>query len=352
MPDPIVAADAQPAGSSPASTYIPTNENTDGYRNTPAATPSSGVDLDTLSATELATWRSTGDLPGTSPVTDAPAASSTAPAVEDPPVSTETPAQAASEPADLKAKTKARIEEVLAGQARERDRADRAERRLQELERRPAQPPPDARPAASSAAPAGSIAPDPETFQWGTADPEYLKALTAHTVAETLAVERRSWEEGQRQARAKSESDRVLAAFEEKAAASRVLHPDFDDIAMKATTDIPPGSLADLFVLENKPDAYGVGGAEILYFLQQPQNRAEQTRLLALPTMDQMIALVRLGDRLKVGAPATSTSVPAPPPVLSTRATPTDPVARAIRDDDTAAYNREMNARDLARLKD
>lgn len=338
MPDPIVAADALPAVSSTAADLSPALEPAD--------------DLASLNETELATWRSTGEMPSTSPVTTPPAASSAATPGTSPAASTDaTPQPAGSDPAaSATPGADKRIPELLADRARERDRAERAERRLAELQR-PTQPPSDARPAASSAAPAGPVAPDPETFPYGTADPGYLKALTAHTVATTLAAERATWEAGQRQARAEQESRQALAAFDERVAASRVLHPDFDDVALKAVTDIQPGSLADLFVLENKPDEHGVGGAEVLYFLQQPANRAEQKRILALSTMDQMIALVRLGDRLKVGAPAAATSVPPPPPTLATRPTPGDAVEQALATGDTAAYLREMNARELAAHK-
>lgn len=333
MPDPIVAPDAQPAVSSPAADL----------------SPAEPVDqLASLSESELHTWRMDGTLPTPSPVTTPPAVSSTAPPVQDPAVSTETPPQpVGSDPAASPTPgADKRIPELLRDRAQEKDRADRAERRLADLEARHRQPSPDARPAVSSAAPAGPVKPNAQDFPYGSADPEYLEALTDYKVAATLAAERATWEQGQRQIRARAESDRVMAAFEAKAAAARAAHPDFDAVALKSETFIQPGSLADLFVLENTADEHGVGGAEVLYFLQQ--NPAEQQRILRLPTMDQVIALVRLGDRLKVGAPATSTRVPAPPPTLSTRATPGDPVERALSSGDYGAYKRAADAREIA----
>lgn len=338
MPDPIVAADALPAGSSPAADLSPVVADAD--------------PLESLSAADLQTWRETGALPQ-SPVTDAAAASSPAPVVQDPPVSTETPAQAASEPADppVHAKTKARMDELLADRTRERERADRLEQRNRDLERqRTAPPPADARPAASSAAAAALVAPDPETFPYGTADPGYLKALTAHTVATTLAAERATWDEGQRQARVRAETDRVMTAFEQKTAEARTKHPDFDAVALQAPTEIQQGSATDLFILEDP------AGADVLYHLQQPANTAERRRILALAPLDQLKALVRLGDRLTTGAPApSSTKAPPPPPTLSTRATPSDPVERAWAlgdsDEATGAIIAAENARELARLK-
>jgi hypothetical protein len=104
-----------------------------------------------------------------------------------------------------------------------------------------------------------------------------------------------------------------------------------------------------LFVVEHP------SGAEILYHLQQPANAGERRRILNLPVLDQLTELVRLGDRLTGSAPAArSTHAPPPPPTLSTRATPADPVERALAidgDEGTAAYIRAQNAREMARRK-
>lgn len=328
MPDPI-GADALPAASSPAP-------------DPPAAR--AAVSLDSLSATDLHAWRMTGDVPpADASVTTRDAASSAAPAVEDQPVSTETPPEAASEPATPTRGADKRIPELLADRAKERERADRAERHIRELESRARQPPPDARPAAPSAAPAGLEKPNPETFPYGTADPGYLEALTDYKVAATLAQERATWAQGQQEAQQRDEHRRVATAFEAKAAAARAAHPDFDAVAMLAPTEIPQGSAADLWILEDE------AGAEILYHLQQPAHADERRRLLALGPRDQLKALVLLGARLTAADPAASpTTAPPPPPTLATRATPGDPVARAIRDGDAGAYIRAANAREIA----
>jgi len=326
VPDPIVVADALPADPSPAADLTPDPSD-----------PTAG-----LTDGEAHAWRMTGARPSTSPVTASPAGTPPATAVQDQPVSTETPAQAASEPADsdpdYKPKTAKRIQELLA-------RAERAERALA-APRPPAAP---VAPAASTPAPASSSAlvkPDPETFPYGTSDPGYLEALTDFKVAQATEKSRAEWTEGQRVAKAREESQRVLTAFEAKADAARVKHPDFDVVAMLAPTEIPPGSVADLMVLEDE------AGAEILYHLQQPANAVERKRLLALGPREQFKALVLLGARLTADPAAVrSTTAPPPPPTLSTRATPGDAVERAIASGDTAAYNAAMNARDLARLK-
>jgi hypothetical protein len=327
-PTPI-ALDARPAVSSAAADPSPV---------------AAARDLDSLSPTELATWRMDGSLPSTSPVTDAPAASSPAPAVQDPPASTDAPAQAASEPADsTPAKTKARIDELLAERSHARARADRAEAHIRAQEARAAQPPPDARPAAPSPAPAGLTKPDPDAFPYGTADPGYLEALADYKVDARLATERSNWERGQQAERARTETTRVITAFEQKAEAVRAKYADFDAVALLAPTEIAPGSAVDLYILE------APAGADILYHLQSPANTAERRRILKLGPLDQLTELVRLGDRLtSASPPARSTSAPPPPPTLSTRATPGDPVERAIRDGDAGAYIRAMNAREIA----
>lgn len=338
MPDPIVA-DAQPAGSSPAASSSPSVDPAD--------------QLEGLSETDLHEWRMTGELPKQKDSTT-PAASSAAPAVQDPPASTDAPTEADSTPADpeYKAKTKARIDELLAEKARERKRADDAEQRARDLEQRQRQTPaqPDATPAVSSAAPAGLTKPDPDTFTYGTADPAYLEALADYKYAANIAKDRATWEESQRQQQAQAESRRVISAFETKAATARTKHPDFDAVALLAPTEIPPGSATDLWVLED--DA----GAEILYHLQQPAHAAERRRILALGPREQLKELVRLGDRLTATDPAArTTQVPPPPPTLTTRATPADPVDRALAEGDsdeaTGHYIEAQNRRDLAARK-
>lgn len=330
MPDPAPVSDVQPAVSSTAP-------------DAPQITDSSDP-LERLNPEQLADWRMTGKDPATPSVT--------APTADPPPAAPESRQAAptganakptASEAAAPRKDAEARIPELLSDRARERERAERAERRLAELEAATAATATpknnDARPAAPSAAPAGLTKPDPEAFTYGTSDPEYLEALTDYKVAATLATERK-------QAQARDESNRVISAFESKAAAARAKHPDFDAVAMLAPTEIPPGSIADLVVLEDE------AGAEILYHLQQPANAAERRRILKLSPREQFKELVLLGHRLTSGAPAApSTEAPAVPVVLGSRAAPGDPVERALAADDTAAYIREANRRDMARMK-
>lgn len=325
MPDAAPAADAQPAAPSAAP-------------DAPTLAPSD-VSLDSLSGDQLLEWRMKGTLPSTPPVTTPTADSSPAEPGQSQAAPTGAPSQsAASEPAAKGAD--ARIPELLRDRAAERTRAERAERRLAELERATFVPParPDARSAAPSAAPATDDGrPNPETFPYGTSDPNYLEALADWKVDRRLAHERH-------QAGIREEGARVIAGFESRAEAARAKYKDFDAVAMLAPTEIPQGSAVDLFVLEDP------AGADILYHLQQPANKTELKRILRLAPLDQLKTLVRLGDRLTTApAAARSTHAPDPPTVLSSRATPGDAVDRALAADDTGAYIAEMNRRDLAR---
>lgn len=330
MPDAVPAPDASPAAPSAAA-------------DAPQMAPSD-VSLDTLNDTQLLEWRTTGKLPSTPPVTTPSADSSSAPPGPGPAASTDAIAQtAASEPAAPAKGAEARIPELLRERAAERSRAERAERRLADLEAATFRPParPDARPAASSPAPpAAEGRPDPETFTYGTSDPAYLEALTDWKVGQQFTTARRQADEH-------AQAQRVVATFQTRAEVLRAKYPDFDQVALHTPTEIQPGSVVDHYVL-TKP-----AGPDVLYHLHQPANAAERRRILSLAPDDQFEALIRLGDRLT--APpggARSTHAPDPPVVLSSRATPSDAAEAALTggDDDqhTGAYLAEMNRREMA----
>lgn len=333
MLDSSATPDAQPAASSPA----------------PAVSPSS-VSLDSLNETELQAWRMDGKLPTERQAATPPADSSPATPEIAQAASTDAPRPAASEPATPAKGAEARIPELLKHRKDALERAERAERRAAELEAR-LQPKPDVTPAVSSPAPAGLVKPDPESFTYGTSDPAYLEALTDYRWSVNNERERATWQEGERKARALAEQTRVITEFETRAVAARAKHPDFDAVALLAPTEIPQGSAADLWVLEDE------AGAEILYHLQQPNNAAERRRILSLGPRQQLKELVLLGHRLTSDAPAapSTASLPVPVPALTTRATPADAVERSLAegtsDEATGRYIEAQNRRDLARLK-
>lgn len=282
-----------------------------------------------LSPDDRLAWRKTGKLP------DAPAASSTA--LADTPAATAATSDPASEPAhddpDYKPKTKARIDKLLADNKRLTD----------ELATRSAPTAVPAVSATAAASPAASalVKPNPETFPYGTADPDYLEALTDYKVAKRFEDQDKAAAEATRASAISIEAARIQASWKERVAVAKSKHADFEAIALGTETRIPQGSLIDSWILESEH------GADVLYDLQK--NPADVDRLLRLSPLAQTRELVKLEERLIADAPKLVTSAPPPGPTLTARAGDTaDPVRRAVQKRDTGAYLREANERDLA----
>ena len=170
-------ADAQPAESSPA----------------PGPAPS----LESLTPTERTEWRMTGNLP--EPPTESPSPAESAPAEPVEQVaSTEASPSPAPEPGTpRKSNADTRIPELLKARAAERERAERAERRLAELEAR-SQTQPDA-PAVPSPAPGDAF---PAFDAWAEKNPdgsydEYLLGKFEH-VQSRKQSERQQQQQAQR----------------------------------------------------------------------------------------------------------------------------------------------------------
>lgn len=289
--------------------------------------------LSDLTADERHEWRKSGKLP------DAPAASSTATATAVPPAGTPATLEPVSDPADddpdYKPKTAARIKDLLTKIST-----------LEAAARKPAAAPPAAS-AASAPAPAASAStltePDPETFQYGTADPAYLKALTIFAVAKAHEEQQATASKAAREAASVDAAKRIQESWKTRVAAASVKHADFEAVALASATAIPQGSLIDSWILESEH------GAEVLYDLQK--NPAEVHRLLALTPLAQTRELVKLEERLLADQPKLVTTAPEPGQTLTARgADPlgTDPVRRAVRKRDAGAYIKEANERDLA----
>jgi hypothetical protein len=322
----------------------------------PAADSGPVDELAALSATELSAWRMDGKLPKDRPATVVAddAASPAATAGEDPPASTDATPEPASEPAAewtparLKPETKKRFDALLTERTAAQQRADRAEARIRELEARQTQPATDTRVAASQTAPAGLVEPNPDDatlYPYGTSDPGWIKAMARFEAAEFIAHERAAFLAEQAEASARAERQRVIDGFNARLAQAR-LDPTFNEALALGPSAIPPQSLAEQWVIEDE------AGLKILNHLQRPENAAEQRRILALDLKSQVKELVRLGDRLTdVASAARPASLDAPPSTLATRAKPMDVIEKAIREDDTVTYNREMNARELARIR-
>ncbi len=281
------------------------------------AAPAIGVPkraINQLSADERREWRKTGVIP------DAPAASSTASAVEDPPAGTPATSEPASEPAendpDYKPKTAKRIKDLLA-----------------EIERLKA-----------AAAPASTlIKPDPEKFTYGTADPDYLEALTDYKVAKTLETERAEIAKRQRDQQTEDSIAETNRSWTERRTAAEAKYADFKDVALapfKPGFEIPSGSVIDAWILESEH------GADVLYALMK--NPAEIRRINSLKPHAQARELTLL-EQKALTPPKTVTSAPEPGPYVGVRAgDPANASARALKKGDFSTYAAEENRKALA----
>ena len=284
--------------------------------------------LSNLSPAERVEWRKTGTIP------DAPAASSTAsPAA--PAAATAATSEPASEPAesdpDYKPKTAKRIKDLLA--------------EIERLKAAPAQAPkPAVRPAPAAAVPASTIVkPDPEKFTYGTADPDYLEALTDFKVAKTLETERAATAETARRQQTEDQIAEVNRSWTERRTAAEAKYSDFGAVALapfKPGFEIPSGSVIDAWILESEH------GADVLYALMK--NPAEIRRINSLKPHQQARELTLL-EQKATAPPKTITSAPDPGPTLGVRAgDPASTSARAIKKGDFSAYAAEENRKALA----
>ena len=181
------------------------------------------------------------------------------------------------------------------------------------------------------------VKPNFEAFKWGSADPEYIEALTEWNVKTALKAEATRRADEDRKTSEATRAQHVAAAFRAEVAEAVKRHPDFEARALKAPTRIPPGSIMDTWIM-HRPKL----GAEVLYYLQDPTHEPERARIHELDALAQIEELTLLGQRLTLPSQAVTTGAAAmvrqnlaPPPPTPVRAGPT----RAEDDvpDDTAS---------------
>jgi len=273
-------------------------------------------------------WRLTGTRP------DAPAASSTATAVEDPPASTdatpEPPSEAANAPQEYKAKTAKRIQELL-------DRVDRSERDLKALRAKQ-----DAPPVSSTA----SAKDDPEPDATKYEDlPAFLRDHGRWSAREELRLAATAQQQHAQTEAAKAEIQQLQQSWDGCVAAAKAINPAFDVAAAERL--IPAKSLIDAWIVQS--DSREHGGALLNFLLKNP---TEVPRLLALPIIQQTRELVKLEERALAGPSIkTVTSAPDPAPTLGTRATGGDPLTSAVKSGDFRAYRSTANSREVSARK-
>lgn len=163
-------------------------------------------------------------------------------------------------------------------------------------------------------------------------------------------------EQEQRQAQQQREFERVSKECSEREASFATEHPDYRQVITPFTSD---------------PRIESPTGAALVDFLKRSEvgprliyaKTAETQRLLSLSVPHALYELGKLEASLTAGGPPTSASTPAkpvvsvstappPPPQISARpGTPLDDADAALGRGDFAAYQRAMNAREVAARK-
>lgn len=308
-----------------------------------ATAPPAGDVLKDLSREQRQHWQSTGELP-----TSAPTAAAASPAEADPvpAVSADSaPAPAESPAPTPKPKGKGVEARNVQLDAEIRDLQDKLKLRAQLREEVARLVTPPTPPAPARQDPTGP--PNPDTFTYGTADPAYIDALADFKVEQKLRQRDTEQAERAKATQLQTERQKLVQSWQSKVEAARQKHEDFDAVALYTPSEIPPGSIADVWILEAE------AGADVLYALQK--DPTERSRILALNGIEQLTALVRLGDRLTGTTPTPSkppvSAAPPPPPVLGTRPGPgPDEIEAALVGNDVRGYiaaqnKREFNAR-------
>jgi hypothetical protein len=240
-------------------------------------------------------------------------------APQDEPTGTDAPAETepkAEEPPPKKPTVQDRIDELTrarreAEREREYWRQEALKARPQE-ERKPAQADPDAEP-------------NPEDFQYGEADPAYIRAITAHTTRQTIR------QENERQRRATQEQA-VAQTWQQRSADFAKDHPDFFERVYSDDVVITPAMTDAIATSEEGP--------RVAYHLAQ--NPDEARRIAALTPIAQVREIGRLESKLAQPVEAK------PEPKTVSDAPPPAPQARGLRGqfkppadtDDFAAFER------------
>jgi hypothetical protein len=268
----------------------------------------------------------------------------------------------------------ARIQELLADRKRDRERIDTLERQhAAPREETPAPQPAAAKAAAPNEPKLTDIDPTTGKPKYTTMD-QYLadvrkfdreQIFAEFDGRQTKAQQERTEAE---QKRVQAENEQVISKeWTKRVDAAREKYPDFDDVALRPDDPsfcIPPGSAADLFILESDH------GTDVLYYLGQHPEVLEGFYNVSardakgnyrwgnkLSPIAQARALAKIEAQFEAAPappkpPSAKRVTNAPPPphqVSGKNTTSLDEVEKAVNDDDQAAYVSAANARDLAR---
>lgn len=160
--------------------------------------------------------------------------------------------------------------------------------------------------AAEESVEAGDGAPDPDTFDYGEADPKYIAALVAHETKKAIDADRLD--------RAQSEQDQAQARVWEAAhEAARAKFADFDEVVMESAKRNEWPLSREMYASAMEAESPG----DVLHHLAT--NPGEARRIAALSPLSQAREIGKLEARLTEPAastapkPKTATDAPIPP---------------------------------------
>ncbi len=313
-------------------------------------TQDSGLDLEGLSSEQYDHWRLTGEAPEAKPV-ESPATTKTdaAPDESGKPKGN----QEAGKGKGVKernAQLDGEIQELEARLARKAD----LKRQLESESGDKTAPPPvaDTKPAELKA----PVKPKVEDFktwdEYEAARDKFFEDLSDYKVNKALQEDRAQRAEEAKKQQQEAEGKKAAEVWNKQIESAAKEFSDWNEAVAKVSDLVgkdPRFSAGAAFLLESEV------GAKVLYELGKDPDRAQE--IAAMSPTKQVAALAVIAHTLTKPAesektppgPKNHTEAPPPPSELSGRnQLPPDPVAAAIEADDTEAYIREANARDLA----
>lgn len=189
---------------------------------------------------------------------------------------------------------------------------------------------------------------------------DYEDARDAWRDEQLLAKFNETASKSQREQQVAQAEQVVAKGFQERVSKAREKYADYDTVAFPKdaqgndTLHLPKGSLPDLFILKSPH------GVDVLYELgKHPEILATQLvgdkLQYKMDAIDMARELVKIETKFSAEPDKPSakpvTQAPRPPHQTSGKGTVAkDSVEQAVEDQDQDTYNREQNARDLARL--
>lgn len=260
--------------------------------------PVAGTPAASEAVPEFATFtdpNTPAEAPKPEPVTDTPPPEGVAPVDAPAPKDGEDGEPKPDEPKPKQTAAE-RIAEVTRARREAERRAEAAERRLAELEK----------PKTETPAPASDGEPDPTQFEYGEADPQFIRALARFEARQEFAEQSAR----ERQTKQVQEQDR---SWETAQDAARSKYADYDEVVTEGANEGKWPCTPQMAHAIKTSEA----GPDVAYHLAS--NPADARRIAALDPFSQIRELGKLEGRLSAPAPKeppkgkTATDAPAPP---------------------------------------